>query len=796
MKRIIYISASILAAALALTSCNKEAEVKVEFKEAAYSLKVGDTLPLAGELVISNSEAKPAWTLSDDAVASVDADGLLTALKNGETTVTAVVEGKEASCTVTVSDIEADKIILTAPESLEAGAGWGEVKAQVEPSSYDMDNLEWEFTPDKTGLEYETEKVSASVYKVRFTSFVEGASLSVKVSDANSDVSQTAVIAVSEKVIPAESLSLEMPSEITEGEDGWESVKVTVRPEGYDTEHLVWEFEPSDPGLGFKYEKVSAVEYKVRFDAYLPDGFVNVTVTDEISKTFTTGRIKVLEKQPEVVYFEIKLVLDDEAAIGLPSGAGTDIIWNCSDENGDPYQPASMTWTSSDPAIATVDDKGHVTVVGKELDDKGTEVTVTLKADNMEASIVILAVRAWPESLTVTDAPVTMTVGETYNLVATISPEDASQDVAWTPVSGPEVPRLGDLFNGIFTPVAPGTYVLKAFSHYVYEYLVGTLSGSKSFDHIWQTVTVEVVPVPIENAYLSRTSLDMEIGETTEIYVTFEPDDNKYLDRTIVWASSDESVATVSGGDVTAVSSGTATVTATLSDGRVLECEVTVKENVTEVNIGDYFYADGTYSSEYKDDSSNPVVGIVFAKTNATNTDDVLSADHPGCTHGLVVSLDESSEGINWQNPSANVAAWAAEQEAGYVPLTSESLYCGYSNTKAIRAYNEANPDSRVLVADGCPADAPEGTSGWYVPSYAELLLLKDSFSVVSANIGTAGGVVPETKWTFNVRAYYWSSTENDGVTIWAAAVHFLQGGQTNMDKTNKKYKVRYILAF
>ena len=69
-------------------------------------------------------------------------------------------------------------------------------------------------------------------------------------------------------------------------------------------------------------------------------------------------------------------------------------------------------------------------------------------------------------------------------------------------------------------------------------------------------------------------------GDTHQIAVTIAPDEASQL---LVWTSSDEAVATVDGeGLVTAVAPGTATITATTTDGSYLSatCEVTVNRRV------------------------------------------------------------------------------------------------------------------------------------------------------------------------------------------------------------------------
>lgn len=87
------------------------------------------------------------------------------------------------------------------------------------------------------------------------------------------------------------------------------------------------------------------------------------------------------------------------------------------------------------------------------------------------------------------------------------------------------------------------------------------------------------------NAWVDATGVELknatslEVGDKETLIAAFTPTDasNKF----VTWASSDETVATVANGVVTAVAAGTANITATTEDGGyVATCEVTVTEPV------------------------------------------------------------------------------------------------------------------------------------------------------------------------------------------------------------------------
>ena len=78
---------------------------------------------------------------------------------------------------------------------------------------------------------------------------------------------------------------------------------------------------------------------------------------------------------------------------------------------------------------------------------------------------------------------------------------------------------------------------------------------------------------------LDKASLSLNANQTAKLTATVTP--ANATNKTVVWTSSDNSVATVSNGVVTAVSAGTATITATTSNGLTATAKVTVAGVVT-----------------------------------------------------------------------------------------------------------------------------------------------------------------------------------------------------------------------
>ena len=90
-------------------------------------------------------------------------------------------------------------------------------------------------------------------------------------------------------------------------------------------------------------------------------------------------------------------------------------------------------------------------------------------------------------------------------------------------------------------------------------------------------------PVAVTSVKLSKSKKSLNIGDTFTLTATVKPNDA--TDKSVTWSSSDTSVATVDeNGVVTAVAEGTATITATASNGVEASCTVTVKQK------GDSFF--------------------------------------------------------------------------------------------------------------------------------------------------------------------------------------------------------------
>jgi surface protein len=167
-------------------------------------------------------------------------------------------------------------------------------------------------------------------------------------------------------------------------------------------------------------------------------------------------------------------------------------------------------------------------------------------------------------SVSLNTSTIEMVEGETFNLIATVSPNDAVYDkVIWASSNA----SVASVNQGTVTALKQGTSTITA------------SAGGKSATC---TVKVSAKVIAVTSVTLDKTSLSMKIGDSETLTATVNPADA--TDKTITWMSSDVSVVTVSDGKLTAKDSGTATITAKAGNCTA-DCTVTVSVDVESVSL-------------------------------------------------------------------------------------------------------------------------------------------------------------------------------------------------------------------
>lgn len=227
------------------------------------------------------------------------------------------------------------------------------------------------------------------------------------------------------------------------------------------------------------------------------------------------------------------------------------------------------------------------------------------------------------------------------------------------------------------------------------------------------------------------------------------------------------------------------------------------------LQAGDFYLKDGTLLSkdtQLTEAQKAACAGIVFWVGDATATDPALKRDFPQCTHGLVVSLKETTSA--WQvnaDDQSSIQPWAETQEfykqGGYYALNKDVVFGtespgyiqGYNNTQILKAYDEAFASYPVTILNSFGVitegvTLPEGkTSGWYLPSPRELVELYKVMWVVNQSLTALGSSQQLSS------SYYWSSGEDSYSSAWTVRPY--SGYVRNYSK-NYYYSVRLAFAF
>lgn len=239
--------------------------------------------------------------------------------------------------------------------------------------------------------------------------------------------------------------------------------------------------------------------------------------------------------------------------------------------------PTAVTWTSSDPKVLYVAPGGRVTAVGS-----GT-ATITARVGDTSSTSDPITVTA-PEtpqetvsSIKLSEYSLKLYVGEPgKQLTATVLPAGSAASVKWTS-SNPAVAKVSE--KGFVTPVGPGMSIISA------------EAGGR---RVSATAAVLAQRVRVDGVSFEKTSYELPLGGQ-RLMLEAEVTPGNATDKTLIWTSSNEGVATVSRtGIVTALSVGETTIRATSVDGGYfaeVTVTVTAKAQLGDVNGDGYIDA-------------------------------------------------------------------------------------------------------------------------------------------------------------------------------------------------------------
>ncbi len=327
----------------------------------------------------------------------------------------------------------------------------------------------------------------------------------------------------------------------------------------------------------------------------------------------------------------------------------------------------TVSWSSSNTSVATVSSSGVVTAVSA----GSATITVTTTDGSYTASCVVTVLSTAVTGVTLDQSTMTLVVGGSQTLYATVSPSYAVYDYMIWDVWDSSIVSVSD--SGVVTATNPGSTTI--------DVHVGSV-GSDDFVASCE-VTVQTNAVSVTGVSVSPTTASMMVGETQNLTATITP--SNATNTAVSWSSSDTSVATVSAaGVVTAVGGGASRVTATTSDGSYTAyCTISV-------------------TAESTDDGSDDVV---------TRSGDVIWAC-TGVWGDSITEVDSWGDVVQWSgDPGAGVASIITYYARSSSNTTEPTLW--YTTQPTLTSvYRYLWSYTKTTLTDGTIIETEKGVIG------------------------------------------------------------------------------------
>ncbi len=265
-----------------------------------------------------------------------------------------------------------------------------------------------------------------------------------------------------------------------------------------------------------------------------------------------------------------KIILNNieiKATATLPVLIGTDTLLKFNIGPSDASN-RKISWSSSNTAVATVDENGKVSAIAS------GEATITATSTDGGARTASILVRAISSITKITDIklsnlPAAIFQGETLALVASISPAAATYTTLKYETSNAAIATVSE--TGVITAVAKGNVDITVLS----------TDGSKVSTKVSLTIN-EVIPAT--GLQIAPLTESLGTGEVKTLSLTVIPANATVA--ALSWSSSNTAVATVDqNGVVTTIAGGESTITVANKAG----VKGTVKVTVEEGKINDVF---------------------------------------------------------------------------------------------------------------------------------------------------------------------------------------------------------------
>src|SRR6266516_3169254 len=374
------------------------------------------------------------------------------------------------------------------------------------------------------------------------------------------------------------------------------------------------------------------------------------------------------------------------ASATLQAGQTVQLAATPKDANGNALSGRVIGWSSSNPSVATVNASGLVTGVAA----GSATITAVSEGKSGGAAITVNPAPVPVASVAVTPPSATLQAGQTVQLAAT--PKDANGN----PLSGRVVTWVSG--NGAVATVNAGGLVTSG--------AAGSATITSRSEGQSGTAAITVTAVPVASVAVTPAATSLPTGGTVQLTaIPKDANGNPLTGRSVAWTSSNGAVATVSSsGLVTAVATGSATITAT-SEGQSGSASITVSNAPVasvavapasaSVQVGQTVPLTATP----KDASGTPLSGRVISWSSSNTA--VATVSSSGVVTGVAASVQVGQ----------TVQLTATPKDANGNPLSGRTISWSSSNT-ATASVNSTGLVTAVATGAATITATSEGQSG------------------------------------------------------------------------------------
>lgn len=517
----------------------KDLHITIE-SSAFYLDKHSATLAPDATLQLTASGSDPVvWESRDNTVATVE-NGLVTAKGKGKTMIVATAGNLKDSCAITV-EVAASLTSLS----------FAEVEKTIQrDSSYQLEVKHEPADASITGLIWESDNGAiAHVNKTGKVTALKDGKAVIKVFTPDNALSASCNITVRADL---KGISLQ------------ETLVLNSNPKGFRTSQqlkpVLTPARPTNPKITWKSSDQTIATVNAQ-------GTVKAVKAGEATITATTVEGNFSAECKVTCRPLYNWIKPETAAIALSPGGTAQIKLKVSPDT----IKTPFVYTSDDPEVVTVDASGKLTA-----GNKHGKATITIQPDDGSTvkTECKVSVGIPVERIILNRDTVRQVAETTYQLKYNIYPDDATfKDVVWKSTKMSPVRVSSD---GVVSFVRIGESNVIATPEY------GGIADTCVI------IVVDKAAVPVTSITLNQTELTLEAKSGTTydgLKATLEPANPTYPE--IVWHSSNEAVARVDKhtGIITPLKTGTAEISASVTDGLSQTCLVTVIKKIEKISL-------------------------------------------------------------------------------------------------------------------------------------------------------------------------------------------------------------------